>query len=113
LRFGANFIFQTGQPVTFPNGQYVYEGVTVPSFTSRNEENLPAYHRLDVSATLTPSKNKGRKWQSEWVFGIYNIYNRQNAASITFRQNDETAVNEAVRLTIFGIVPSATYNIKF
>jgi len=112
-RFGANFIFQTGQPVTFPNGQYVYEGVTVPSFTSRNEENLPAYHRLDVSATLTPSKNKGRKWQSEWVFGIYNIYNRQNAASITFRQNDETAVNEAVRLTIFGIVPSATYNIKF
>ena len=112
-RFGANFIFQTGQPVTFPNGQYVYEGITVPSFTSRNEENLPAYHRLDVSATLTPRKNKGRKWQSEWVFGVYNIYNRQNAASITFRQNDETAANEAVRLTIFGFVPSATYNIKF
>ncbi|MGV3697389.1 TonB-dependent receptor [Flavobacterium sp.] len=112
-RFGANLIFQTGQPVTFPNGQYVYEGITVPSYTNRNEENLPAYHRLDVSATLTPRKNKGRKWQSEWVFGIYNIYNRQNAASITFRQNDETAANEAVRLTIFGFVPSATYNIKF
>jgi hypothetical protein len=112
-RFGANFILQTGQPVTFPNGQYVYEGITVPSYTTRNEENLPAYHRLDVSATLTPRKNKGRKWQSEWVFGIYNIYNRQNAASITFRQNDETAANEAVRLTIFGFVPSATYNIKF
>ncbi|MCF6128092.1 TonB-dependent receptor [Flavobacterium sp. AS60] len=112
-RFGANFILQTGQPVTFPNGQYVYEGITVPSYTSRNKENLPAYHRLDVSATMTPRKNKGRKWQSEWVFGIYNIYNRQNAASITFRQNDETAANEAVRLTIFGFVPSATYNIKF
>lgn len=112
-RFGCNFILQTGQPVTFPNGQYVYEDITVPSFTNRNEENLPAYHRLDVSATMTPRKNKGRKWQSEWVFGIYNIYNRQNAASITFRQNDETAANEAVRLTIFGFVPSATYNIKF
>jgi hypothetical protein len=112
-RFSANLIFQTGQPVTFPDGQYEYEGITVPNFSSRNENNLPSYHRLDVSATLTPNKNKKRKWQAEWVFGIYNLYNRQNAASITFRQNDETASNEAIRLSIFGIVPSATYNIKF
>jgi hypothetical protein len=112
-RFGANFIYQTGQPVTFPDGQYEYEGITVPNFSSRNENNLPSYHRLDVSATLTPRKNKGRKWQSEWVFGIYNLYNRMNSASITFRQNKETASNEAIRLSIFGFVPSATYNIKF
>lgn len=112
-RFSANLIAQTGQPVTFPNGQYQYEGITVPVFSGRNEENLPTYHRLDVSATLTPTKNKGRKWQAEWVFGIYNVYNRQNAASITFRQNQETGSNEALRLSIFGIVPSATYNIKF
>ncbi|NBU80741.1 MAG: TonB-dependent receptor, partial [Flavobacteriaceae bacterium] len=112
-RFSANLIFQTGQPVTFPDGQYEYEGITVPNYSSRNENNLPSYHRLDVSATLTPNKNKKRKWQTEWVFGIYNLYNRQNAASITFRQNDETASNEAIRLSIFGIVPSATYNIKF
>lgn len=112
-RFSANLIFQTGQPVTFPDGQYEYEGITVPNFSARNENNLPSYHRLDVSATLTPNKNKKREWQAEWVFGIYNLYNRQNAASITFRQNDETASNEAIRLSIFGIVPSATYNIKF
>ena len=112
-RFSANLVFQTGQPVTFPDGQYEYEGITVPNFSSRNENNLPSYHRLDVSATLTPHKNKKRKWQAEWVFGIYNLYNRQNAASITFRQNQETASNEALRLAIFGIVPSATYNFKF
>lgn len=112
-RFSSNFILQTGQPVTFPTGQYEYQGITVPIFSARNENNLPTYHRLDVSATLTPRKNKGRKWQAEWVFGIYNIYNRQNAASITFRQNQETGSNEALRLSIFGIVPSATYNVKF
>lgn len=112
-RFSANLTFQTGQPVTFPDGQYEYEGITVPNFSSRNENNLPSYHRLDVSATLTPHKNKKRKWQAEWVFGIYNLYNRMNATSITFRQNQETASNEAIRLSIFGIVPSATYNIKF
>ena len=112
-RFGANLTYQTGQPVTYPDGQYVYEGITVPNFSSRNDNNLPSYHRIDISATLTPTRNKGRKWQAEWVFGIYNIYNRQNAASITFRQNQETGSNEALRLSIFGIVPSATYNIKF
>ncbi|WP_284651252.1 TonB-dependent receptor [Flavobacterium terrisoli] len=112
-RFSANFTLQTGQPVTFPTGQYQYQGVTVPIFSTRNENNLPTYHHLDVSATLTPKKNIGRKWQSEWVFGIYNLYNRQNSASITFRQNQETGTNEAIRLSIFGLVPSATYNIKF
>lgn len=57
-RFSANLIFQTGQPVTFPDGQYEYEGITVPNYSSRNENNLPSYHRLDVSATLTPNKIK-------------------------------------------------------
>jgi hypothetical protein len=36
-----------------------------------------------------------------------------NAASINFRENQDTGVNEAVRTSIFGIVPSVTYNFKF
>ncbi|PQJ79271.1 TonB-dependent receptor [Polaribacter porphyrae] len=109
----ANFVFQTGRPTTYPNGQYQFEGLVVPVFTSRNEERLPAYHRLDISATYTPKHNKNKKWESEWVFGIYNIYNRQNANSIRFRQNETTLNNEAVQTSIFGIIPSITYNFKF
>jgi hypothetical protein len=112
-KFGSIFTFQTGQPVTFPNGQYQYQGIIVPSFNQRNENNLPAYHHLDVSATYTPKPNKKKGWQGEWVFSIYNIYSRRNAASISFRQNAETGNNEAVRLSIFGIVPGITYNFKF
>lgn len=111
--FGANFIFQTGQPFTFPNGQYVYNGIVVPTFEARNSSRLQSFHHLDISATLTPSKNKDRKWQGEWVFSIYNVYNRMNAASVSFRQNTDTLRNEAVRLSIFGIIPSVTYNFKF
>lgn len=111
--FGANFTLQSGQPVTFPTGKYVFEGVTVPSYNSRNEDRLPAYHRLDISATLSPKKYEDSKFKGEWVFGIYNIYSRYNAASITFRQNAETGANEAVKLSIFGIVPSVSYNFKF
>jgi hypothetical protein len=111
--FGANFVLQSGQPVTYPNGQYEYLGITVPSYGLRNENRLPAYHHLDISATLTPRKNKDRNWEGEWVFSIYNLYNRSNAASINFRQNSDTGINEAVRFSIFGIVPAVSYNFKF
>ncbi len=111
--FGSNFILQSGQPVTYPNGQYSYFGLTIPSYGLRNANRLPAYHHLDISATLTSRKNKNRKWQSEWVFSVYNLYNRQNAASISFYQNKETGANEAERTSIFGIVPAVSYNFKF
>jgi hypothetical protein len=111
--FGANFVLQTGQPVTYPNGQYYYSGIVVPSYGLRNENRLPAYHHLDISATLTPTKNKDRNWKGEWVFSIYNVYNRKNAAAINFRQNSDSGANEAVRTSIFGMVPAVSYNFKF
>ena len=111
--FSSIFSLQSGQPVTYPNGQYQYQGITVPTYGLRNENRLPTYHRLDISATLVPKKNKNRNWYGEWVFGIYNVYSRKNAASISFRQNQDSGNNEAVRLSIFGIVPSVTYNFKF
>ena len=109
----ANFLFQSGQPVTYPNGQYEYNGLRIPSYTNRNEYRLPTYHRLDISANYSPKPNKTKGYRSHWIFGIYNIYNRRNAASINFRQNRDTSKNEAVRLAIFGIVPSVSYNFKF
>lgn len=106
--FNLNFIYQTGQPITYPNAQYQFSGFSIPNFESRNSSRLPSYNRLDVSAILTPDNNKG-----QWVFGVYNVYNRKNAASIRFQENLDTGINEALRLTIFGIIPSVTYNFKF
>lgn len=111
--FSSNFIFKTGQPSTFPNGQYEYNGITVPNFEARNSSRLPAYNRLDLAATYNPKPNSTKRWQGEWVFSIYNVYNRKNASSISFGQNRTTGVNEATRLAIFGIIPSVSYNFKF
>jgi outer membrane receptor protein involved in Fe transport len=111
--FNSNFVFQTGQPTNYPIGQFEFQGLIVPYYGLRNAERLPAYHRLDISATMTPRKNKNRKLQAEWVFSIYNLYNRRNAASITFGRNVDTGANEAVRTSIFGFVPAVTYNFKF
>lgn len=111
--FSANFALQSGQPVTYPNGYYEIGGIPVPNYSLRNENRLPLYHHLDIAATLTPKPKKKKGWQSNWVFSIYNLYNRRNAASIRFTTNDDTGINEARRLSIFGILPSVSYNFKF
>ena len=115
--FGANFVLQMGQPVTLPNSQYEYEvggdPISIPNYGLRNANSLPAYHHLDVSATYVPKSKKKKNWQGEWVFSIYNLYGRKNAASISFRQNENSGLNEAIRLSIFGIVPGISYNFKF
>lgn len=119
--FGTNLIFQTGRPTTFPEGQYMYDGMVVPVYEARNSSRITPFHRMDLSATWTPKGNRdtgdsrlrGNSWKGEWVFSIYNVYNKKNAASISFSENTDTYENEAVRLSIFGIIPSVTYNFKF
>ncbi len=122
-KFGANFAFMTGRPITYPDSRYVYEGIVVPNYTNRNGARTPTYHRLDFSATLVPDKKdkvffffkRPESWESSWTFSIYNAYGRRNPYSIFFRQNeDNPSMTEAVRLSIFGsIIPGVTYNLKF
>ncbi|SHF45375.1 TonB-dependent Receptor Plug Domain [Salegentibacter echinorum] len=111
-QLNSNFIFQTGLPATFPTGQYNYRNITVPIFSDRNSNRLPAYHRLDISATYTP-KPQSKDFKSSWNFGIYNLYDRQNTYSLNFARNSDNGMNEATRLSLFGIIPSVTYNFSF
>lgn len=114
LSLGSNFVYSTGSPVTFPTGKYTFRGTSIPIYSERNGARLPDYHRLDFSATLKSKKNKHRRLQSEWVFSIYNAYNRKNAFNITFQQ-DEANPNTtyAEKASVFAIVPAVTYNAKF
>ncbi|MEM1340027.1 MAG: TonB-dependent receptor [Bacteroidota bacterium] len=114
--FSANWIFGSGRPVTFPTSRYSQNGLVVGDYQNRNGDRLPAYHRLDVAATLNPKK--GRK--GKWIFSIANLYNRLNAASIYFNEVSEvndvevaTGETQATRLAFFGIVPSVMYQFKF
>jgi len=111
--FGGIFTYQTGKAATFPIGKYQYQGITVANYGTRNGNSLPAYHHVDVSATYTPKPDSKKRWKSEWVFSIYNIYGRNNAASLMFGQNRETGLSEAKRISIFGIIPGVAYNFKF
>jgi outer membrane receptor protein involved in Fe transport len=104
--------YATGNAVTFPSGKYIIDNNPVPYYTERNGYRMPACHRLDLSITLN-GKNR-KKYKSGWDFSIYNLYNRHNAYMISFRESEAVpGSTEAVKLSLFGIVPSITYKFKF
>ncbi len=108
----ANWVFNTGNAVTFPSGKYRIDEFTVPVYTKRNGYRMPDYHRLDIGATYTPKKRK--RFESSWNFSVYNVYGRRNAFSITFQENENNPTQtEAMRLALFQMIPSVTYNFKF
>ena len=112
--FGMNWVYSTGNAVTMPTGRFEYMGMVVPVYSDRNAERMPSYHRIDFSATLNPEKNEFRKWKGEWVFSIYNAYNRHNAYQINFVQdNDNPNETYAEKVYLLPIVPAITYNFKF
>ena len=108
----ANWIYYTGDAITFPNGKYTVGGQTVYYYTNRNGYRMPAYHRLDLGATMQLMKKK--HWSSELAFSLYNAYGRQNAYTISFRDNkDDPTKTEAVQTALFRWIPSVSYNFKW
>jgi hypothetical protein len=100
----ATWVYYTGNAVTFPSGKYDVKGNTVLLYSERNGYRMPAYHRLDLSATL-------EKKHGSWNFGLYNAYGRENAYQITFADNpDDKTRTQATQLALFKWVPSVTYN---
>ncbi len=117
--FSSNFIYNTGRPITFPEGKYQFENSLIPNFTSRNKNRISDYHRLDLSATyhgrLETKKGRKRKIEDYWTFSLYNVYARRNAFSYFFRQSESNPIKtEVVKYSILGtIIPAVTYNFRF
>lgn len=128
--FGANFAYISGVPYSLPSRQGTVESYTYGITESgvRGNIRIPAYNRLDVSATKKNKKALFGKGESEWVFSIYNLYNKRNPFSIYTQPKEDTPAtssgtpdeayqavkSEAVRLSIIGtLIPSITYNFKF
>jgi hypothetical protein len=108
----ANYIFSTGNAVTYPAGKYNVGGLTTYYYADRNANRMPNTSRLDIGATL--KGKEGRKFQTSWTFSLYNALDSKNPYAIRFRdkENDPTRT-EAVQTSLFGIIPSVTYNFKF
>ncbi|MDE5693929.1 MAG: TonB-dependent receptor, partial [Duncaniella sp.] len=107
----GSWIYMSGQPLTAPDVKYEIGGVTCYYYSRRNAYMTPPTHRLDLSATYT---HTGRKFTYEWAFGIYNAYCRYNPFVVYF-EDDSTKPSgtRAVQQSMYGIVPSVSYTLKF
>jgi hypothetical protein len=112
LSLSATWIYYTGNAITFPSGKYLIDGNIVNYYTSRNGYRMPSYHRLDLGGTLL--LRDSRNSRSELNFGLFNAYGRKNAYSILFRTKEgDPSKTEAVKLYLFSVIPSITWNFRF
>ena len=108
----ADWIYYTGDAISFPVGKYAIGNQTYFYYTKRNSYRMPNYHRLDLGATKVLKVKK--HFSSELSFSLYNAYGRENAYTITFREKkDDPSKTEAVRTALFKYIPSISYNFKF
>jgi hypothetical protein len=108
----GTWVYYTGNAVTFPSGKYLVDNRIITFYTERNGYRMPDYHRLDLAATWIHKKTA--RFESSFNFSIYNVYNRLNAYSISFRQSEtDPTQTEVVKLSLFPIIPSVAYTFKF
>lgn len=112
---GTTWVYATGNLNTFPVSVFLLSnGDIVEDYGGqRNNYRLPAYHRLDLSATLKGKPHK--RFESFWNFSVYNAYNRYNPYIIYFEKTftDNEVTIEAKQISLFPIIIAASYNFKF
>ncbi len=108
----ATWVYNSGQAFTAPSAKYQIIDNYIYYYAERNGYRAPDYHRLDVSATWSKKIANGRLTR-EWSFGIYNLYNRYNPFLIQFEDSQYGRGTKAKQYSLFGIVPSVSFNLKF
>ena len=107
----ANWIYNTGQPITYPYGKYTDHGSTYAIYNGyRNQSRYPDYHRLDLSVTWKGKQHK--RWQGEWNVSIYNVYGRHNTWAVVFKPGENDTL-ETEQIYLFSVIPSISYNFKY
>ena len=110
--FSGNFIYQTGRPVTFPVGNYEFDGNEFVLYSDRNQFRIPDYYRLDLSFNIEGNHKIKKFAHSFWSISVYNVLGRNNPYSVFFVTQEGEV--KALQSSIFAIpIPSVTYNFKF
>ena len=114
---GGVFVYGTGNAFTPLRSLYFIENNLNVSYGARNSARIQPYHRMDLSATWTPKPDSEKRFKSSWTFSVYNTYNRQNPFFISYDISADTntgvAQAQALKVSIFPVIPSVTWNFKW
>lgn len=80
----ANMAYNTGRPVTLPQGVYYIDEQPFVDYSGRNEYRIPDYFRLDASVKIEGNLKQKKAMHSYWTVGVYNVTGRSNANSVFF-----------------------------
>jgi hypothetical protein len=69
-----------------------------------------AYHRLDLGVNFHKTTKRG--FERTWNISIYNAYSRKNPYFI-YPSNDDAGNDIFKQVSLFPILPSFSYNLKF
>ena len=123
--FSANWILLSGAAISTPISFYDYNGYTVPIYGDKNNDRLPSYHRLDLSATFKLNKDESSRYKHSLILNLYNVYGRTNPYFLSFNRvssgsdyvipADHSQVQDLVptELSVSEIIPSINYQFKF
>jgi hypothetical protein len=83
-------------------------------YEQKNNFRMIPYHRLDLGIQF----KKEKKWGERiWEISIYNAYNRKNAfyyySGYDFTRNPPYGVGVLKQVSLFPVIPSFSYSIKF
>ena len=90
------------------NTIYSWDGELIQTLGSRNDFQLPAYHKLDIGANYNIENH---------TFGIqiYNLYNRRNPDFIDFKNsvflNSDT--ERMIKYSVMPFFPTVSYSYRF
>lgn len=97
-------IFETAVPT-----EGIHQGGTATHYGDLNSFRFAPYHRGDISFNWHKKK---KRHERTWNVSIYNFYNRQNPFFI-FRDTDNSGQPVLRQVSLFPILPSVSYRIKF
>jgi hypothetical protein len=85
----------------------------VQYFENRNNYRLPAFHHLDFCLNFNRKKKSSERI---WSLNIYNVYNRKNVFFLYYDTYSTESDGDKIilkKFTLFPIIPSLSYSIKF
>ena len=128
ITVSGTWVYGTGNAITLPQSSFsvVQNNLNdrndygsyprqVTEYTSRNGFRMAPYHRLDLGVQF----HKELKWGGvrTWEVSIYNVYNRKNPyfyyTSEEYNANRSKYKTVLKQITLFPIIPSISYNLKF
>jgi len=118
LKASFVFVYATGDCATLPiNILFLDGGKILYEYGERNSYRMPPYHRADISITYNFKQKPNKKFNYSLNFSIYNIYNRKNPFFIYIDPKTDYKNNTveliAKQVSIFGFIPSLTFNFNF